>query len=133
MALINCRNCSNQISDKANNCIHCGISILPNTNNDCKQSSLTIVWDGMYTLFDSKTKIYINGLFHSNQSNRKGYTITIPIENENIKIKFSFLFSFLFGSVKLDLNVDPEYSYKLKLLYDKDWGRYSEEYELIQV
>ena len=48
MALINCKNCEKQISDKADSCIHCGVTIITNnlidnqTINDLDKELLEI-------------------------------------------------------------------------------------------
>jgi hypothetical protein len=130
MALINCKNCGKQISDKANSCIHCGVSIILSDNNENKEQTLTIIWDGQFFLFDVKTEIAINGSFHSKQSTKKGFSITIPLENESIKIKLSLLG---LKSTELNLNTDPKFSYKIKVFYDTVWGKYSDKYELKQL
>lgn len=46
MALINCKKCGKQISDKANSGIHCGVSIISSVNNENKEQTLSIIWDG---------------------------------------------------------------------------------------
>jgi len=130
MALINCKNCGKQISDKANSCIHCGVSIISSVNNENKEQTLSITWDGQFFLFDVKTELYINGVFHSKQSTKKGFNVTIPLDNSNIKVKLTLLG---LKSTELNLNVDPKFSYKMKIFYDTVWGKYSDKYELKQI
>jgi hypothetical protein len=130
MALINCKNCGKQISDKANSCIHCGVSIISSVNNENKEQTLSITWDGRFALFDVKTELYINGVFHSKQSTKKGFNVTIPLDNSNIKVKLTLLG---WTSTELNLNVDPKFSYKMKIFYDAVWGKYSDKYELKQI
>lgn len=130
MALINCKNCGKQISDKANSCIHCGVSIISPSENENKEPTLSIIWGGQFFLFDVKTEIFINGVFHSKQSTKKGFNITIPISNELIKIKLSLLG---LKSTEFNLNIDPKHSYQMKVSYDTAWGKYSDKFELKQL
>ena len=130
MALINCNNCGKQISDKANSCIHCGVSINSTSNNENKEQTLSIIWEGQFFLFDVKTEIFINDVFHSKESTKKGFNITIPISNELIKIKLSLLG---LKSTEFNLNIDPKHSYQMKVSYDTAWGKYSDKFELKQL
>jgi hypothetical protein len=130
MALINCKNCGKQISNKANSCIHCGVSINSHSANENKEQTLSIIWEGQFFLFDVKTEIFINGVFHSKQSTKKGFNITIPLSNELIKVKLSLLG---LKSTELNLNIDPKHSYQMKVSYDTAWGKYSDKFELKQL
>jgi hypothetical protein len=130
MALINCNNCEKQISDKANSCVHCGNSNLSTSINQNKEKTLSIIWKGQYFLFDIKTEIFINGVFHSKQSTKKGFNIKTPLCNDLIKVKLS-----LFGlkSTELNLNIDTKHSYQMEIFYDTTWGKYSNKFELKQL
>ena len=130
MALINCKNCGKQISDKANSCINCGVSSMSAVNVENKEQTLSIIWKGQFFLFDVKTEVSINGAFHSKQSTKKGFNILIPLDNNNIKVKLSLLG---LKSTELNLNLDTKFSYEMEIFYDSFWGKYSDKYELKQI
>ncbi|MFN3756686.1 MAG: zinc ribbon domain-containing protein [Flavobacterium sp.] len=130
MALINCKNCGKQISNKANSCIHCGVSTVSAINIENKEQTLSIIWEGQFFLFDVKTEVYINGAFHSKQSTKKGFNIVIPLDNNNIKVKLSLLG---LKSTELNLNLYTKFSYEMEIFYDTIWGKYSDKYELKQI
>jgi hypothetical protein len=132
MALINCKNCGKQISDKANSCIYCGVSSMSAVNVENKEKTLSIICEGQFFLFDGKTAVYINGAFHSKQSTKKGFNIVIPLDNKNIKVKLSLL-GLMFKSTEYWVNLDTKFSYEMEIFYDSFWGKYSDKYELKQI
>ena len=55
---------------------------------------LTVSYAGRWFLIDAKTKITINGVYHSTHSTKKGFSVDIPIQSESMTVKATL------GSVK---------------------------------
>jgi hypothetical protein len=65
MAIISCPECSNQVSDKATNCPHCGFSIASKISNEQNKSKLPVIFWGIGILIVSGI------IFAATNTNRK--------------------------------------------------------------
>lgn len=80
--------------------------------NPTDNPELRVVFKGKYFIFDGKTKLYINGVFHSKQSIKKGFDIKVPINNSNMDISLKHP-----KSTEIPLVLDVNYSYILEIFY----------------
>jgi len=99
-----------------------------NITNPTVNPELRILFKGKYFLFDGKTKLYINGLFHSKQSIKKGFDITVPIDNSKVNITLMHP-----KSTEIPLLLDTNHSYILEVYYDDDLDKFSDNYQLTSI
>ncbi|PCI98009.1 MAG: hypothetical protein COB15_06655 [Flavobacteriales bacterium] len=87
------------------------------------KGAINISFEGQYFLFDTKTKIFIDGVEHSSHSTKSGFSVDIPIESDimNIKVSLGGVKSTTYDLTELDLFK----KYYLRLSYDTTWGKYS--------
>lgn len=84
MALIKCPECGQDISDKADKCIHCGYSLNQATSTPEKAKGTLVVYG--YTgwfLVNPKLKIYLNGEYIGDVSHN-AKTKEIPITGPTV-------------------------------------------------
>ena len=85
--------------------------------------AINISFEGQYFLFDTKTKIFIDGIEHSSHSTKSGFSVDIPVKRDtmNIKVSLGGMKSTTYDLSELDLFK----KYYLRLSYDTTWGKYS--------
>jgi hypothetical protein len=91
-----------------------------------KKGILTISFGGQWFLFDSKTKLFIDGDLHSTHSTKNGFSVEIPIESNNITLKLQImeLESTIFEIEDLDI----QKNYSMIVEYSRMWGKYSSKF-----
>lgn len=95
------------------------------------EGKLILKFKGQFFLFDIKTKIYINGKFHSKQSTKRGFQIEIPIDKDAMNIKASIGgFRNSNYSIK-DLNIYK--TYVASLHYNTILGQYSNQLDITEI
>ncbi|MBK9381479.1 MAG: SHOCT domain-containing protein [Chitinophagaceae bacterium] len=116
---------------------------LLSTDNDTKEShnntigverttngSVTLSYPGVWLLFDAKIKIIINKELHSVQSAKKGFEVTIPLDSDSLDIELVFMG---IKSTKIQVTqLDKRKNYTIELEYDSNWGKISNEINLIE-
>ena len=116
---------------------------LLSTDNDTKEShnntigverttngSVTLSYPGVWVLFDAKIKIIINKELHSVQSAKKGFEVTIPLDSDSLDIELVFMG---IKSTKIQVTqLDKRKNYTIELEYDSNWGKISNEINLIE-
>ena len=116
---------------------------LLSTDNDTKEShnntigverttngSVTLSYPGVWLLFDAKIKIIINKELHSAQSAKKGFEVTIPLDSDSLDIELLFMG---IKSTKIQVTqLDKRKNYTIELEYDSNWGKISNEINLIE-
>lgn len=95
--------------------------------NNTNGSTLTIIYKGKYFLFDRKTKIFFNDIFHSEQSIKNGFEISIPITEEKNILKIEYPKTTL-----IHLELEKEFSYEIEIFYDEDLDKFSDKYKMIK-
>lgn len=99
-------------------------------NNLNQKGSIIISFTGQWFLYSPKTKIYINGILHSENSTKQGFSQKIDLENSTIQIKVKIGFR----STEYSLtNLEKHSNYSLKLIYNDMWGKYDKDYELSKI
>ena len=94
-------------------------------NANIKPGTLRINFKGAPALWSFATKLYINNLYHSTLSTKKGFTISIPIPSKRLTIKL------IWGELKTtsyeleELEIGK--NYYVELLWDRSIGSYSNE------
>ena len=85
---------------------------------------------GQWSLFDAKTKLFINDELHSTHSIKNGFSVKIPIESDKMIIKV-VLMSVKTTTYELE-ELDKSKDYSFGLIYDRVWGNYSDKFNLIE-
>ena len=99
-------------------------------NVKTKPGLFKLVFDGLWFLFDVKTKIYINGVLLSSESTKNGFQLTIPIDSTKLEIELSLLG---IKSTKFKVEeIDLYKNYTMTFFYDKNWGKYSDKYQITE-
>ena len=95
-----------------------------------KNGVLTVSFGGQWSLFDAKTKLFINDELHSTHSIKNGFSVKIPIESDKMIIKV-VLMSVKTTTYELE-ELDKSKDYSFGLIYDRVWGNYSDKFNLIE-
>ena len=108
MALIQCNECGQQISDKATTCPHCGVSInnVESVNNSSKV--LKLVWKGKSAIREINMAVKVNGKLLGNYSYNSGFEVNIPITSPIMEI--NFYMDGMNNVIKLTLNPNENYT-----------------------
>lgn len=92
---------------------------------------LILKFKGQFFLFDVKTKIYIDDVFHSKQSTKRGFQVEIPLTKSNMKIKVSI------GGIRNSTynlsDLDPNSTYVVSLHYNTILGQYSNQLDITKI
>lgn len=108
------------------------ITSSPNTSiESTKAGVINITFAGQWFVMDAKTKIYVENNLHSTHSTKEGFNAEIPITSSymNIKVEISGIKSTTYTLQ----NLDPQKGYIMQLAYNDTWGKYSKEYNLIEL
>lgn len=113
MSLIQCPECGQNVSEKAEKCIHCGCPL----NSTAKNPNGTLVVYGFtgWFLVKPKVKIYLDGEYIGDVS-YKGKTKEIPITKPTTA-------EFKRPGLSTSVQVMPGKHSEVHLEFDKVWGR----------
>ena len=78
MALIQCNECGQSVSDKAANCPNCGA---PLSSTENKEAILKLVWKGKYAVTKTSMEVVVNGKSLGLYSYNDGFELDIPIQS----------------------------------------------------
>ena len=90
---------------------------------------LQVTFPGQWFLVDAKTKIFVNGAYHSTHSTKEGFSIEVPLTKNPLELKLVIGMK----NTKYELaNLDPNRNYILTLEYSDSSGKYSSKFKLIE-
>ncbi|WP_395051160.1 SHOCT domain-containing protein [Flavobacterium sp.] len=95
-----------------------------------KKGKFTLGFKGSWSLFDAKTKIFINNELLFTESTKNGFEVSFPIQNSEIKVKL------LVGGINSTVynieEIELHKNYKLTLNFDKTSGKYSNQFNIVE-
>jgi len=110
MAMIKCKECGKDISDKSSSCIHCGCPVISSTNN----GNLRIIYSKDSRALVPKIQVSINGNQLAELKNGSETELTVN-ESGTLLFKGSFR--------KAEVEFDKDKNYKITLGWNTLTGK----------
>lgn len=110
MALIQCNECGQSVSDKAANCPNCGA---PLSSTENKEAILKLVWKGKYAVTKTSMEVVVNGKSLGLYSYNDGFELDIPIQSSfmDIALRCNGM------TFHIKLPIESQENYTCKLYY----------------
>ena len=108
MALIQCNECGQSVSDKAANCPNCGA---PLSSTENKEAILKLVWKGKYAVTKTSMEVVVNGKSLGLYSYNDGFELDIPIQSSFMDIALRC--NGMTFHIKLPIESQEKYTCKL--------------------
>lgn len=102
----------------------------PQKNCKIKNGNFILSFKGNWSLFDAKTKIFINNELCFTESTKNGFEVSFPIESAQIKLKMVVggVNSTIFDIKEIELHKN----YKMELSFDRTCGKYNNNFKIIE-